>query len=183
MSYATEITIARNMLSFLYDEHGYIVPRKMNAVQFRKLDELIKKVYPAIKRGDVISTKKRDNRIDNDETWIWDGQRSILLKYKQDKSFVPKQFIVTDTEFAPDYWTQCLNNGNKFWPSDEIRNRVLENAYYTGFKVDDKDLVGCCAKFEIGGKSYLLYGKENEITTETCMDRPYHYESPGTLYI
>lgn len=70
-----------------------------------------------IRRGDVVSLLPQSKRYRNDFTYIWNGEKVIELDYTiDDYGSVPPEFVVTDTEFSPDYWIHAIAHNGIFHP-------------------------------------------------------------------
>ena len=82
-----------------------------------------------IKKGDIIKTVKNELYA-NDGKFVWNGHNVVILDYSLDKNgSIPKEFIVSENEFSPEYWRGIINYSNYYYPSKKIRKEVFNNFF------------------------------------------------------
>jgi len=70
-------------------------------------------------------------RFRNDGKFMWDGNKVIQLDFDiYDYGAVPSEFVVSETEFSPNYWLENITCNSYYWPSLEIRNQVCKTLVY-----------------------------------------------------
>lgn len=99
-------------------------------------------IKTVIKRGDTIATEVPHYR--NDNVYIWDGKKVRCLEYDiYEYGNIPKEFVVTETEFSPDYWLNTIDC-TCFYLSRDILKKVKfqydekEKTIYTYIKLKEK---------------------------------------------
>jgi hypothetical protein len=79
----------------------------------------------SIKKGDTVTLIKAYERYRNTHVYIYDGEKVIELEYDiDDYGHVPKQFVVSDSEFSPDYWVDVIDHNKIFFVSKTIIERL-----------------------------------------------------------
>jgi len=83
-----------------------------------------------IKRGDIIDTNKHE-RYRNMGVFIWDGTKAVQLSIDfDDYGSVPKEFIVTETDFSPWYWSRLVDHNYYYWPCVDYRQQVFDSLVF-----------------------------------------------------
>jgi hypothetical protein len=101
-----------------------------------------------VKRGDTITLIEGRSRYRNENVYMWDGTKVIYLDYEvDDYGSVPSQFVVSDTEFAPDYWLHVIDHNGYFYLSKSIVERFEF--------VKEEDRIVCT--IDIGYTPYKVY--------------------------
>ena len=109
----------------------------------------IRRTNHSIRRGDTISLVSKQKKYRNDFTQIWDGSKAINLSFQLDDSslHVPSEFVVTHTDFAPDWWRNVIAHNGIFHLDRSIQDRMK-------FKQTAK---GVYSIIRIGKKTWKCY--------------------------
>lgn len=98
----------------------------------------------SVRRGDIIDTIDENNRYRNDGKFVWDGEKVLSLEYDvDDYGAIPKTFIVSSQEFAPNYWENTIDHNNYYWPSIEYREQVRNSLVFDDEFTNQKEWHGC----------------------------------------
>lgn len=95
-----------------------------------RLDELteIVKAWPRVgelDHGDVVCFEESPYR--NMSCFFWStctGKKLIAFDDVDEYGNVPREFLVSDTEFHPRYWQNAVAHNGIFWPAPEIIERI-----------------------------------------------------------
>jgi hypothetical protein len=101
--------------------------------------------FHEIKRGDIVCLDTEDDRYRNTDCYIWDGEALVDLDDVDEYGNVPPSFVITDTDFSPDYWISSVAHNGIFWLSPEIIQRM-------NFAKDEKGVLSSPVK--IGDKTW-----------------------------
>jgi len=105
-----------------------------------------------IKRGDMISLLRKNNKYRNDWTYMWDGEKAVELETDYDEyGHVPKQFVVGD-EFQPDHWESVIQHNRIFHLSDTLINQLKF--------VKSRNPTYVYADFTIGRRKWRCYAED-----------------------
>jgi hypothetical protein len=99
----------------------------------------VKKNYPNLKKGDVVMVRFKYH--------FWDGSSLVESEVLYDSQGIPctyiSPFLVTDTKFSPDYWSDDYIH---FRFSKVIRKRITQNF----------DPITKTSRFRVGKKKWIL---------------------------
>lgn len=131
------------------------------------LTTLVQKRFPTIRRGDLINVLADEERYRNDGTHIWDGEHVIALSEDPDEyGTVPRQFVVTETEFSPGWWQEGICHNNYWWASEETRAEALSNITYEVLDCVDGDEPVWYTKFNLQGKIWTVVFDQDDGRTK-----------------
>jgi hypothetical protein len=120
-----------------------------------------------IKRGDVIDIIKEEDRYRNDGKLIWNGEKALFLETSIDEyGAVPKEFIVYEEEFSPDYWSSNITHNNYYWPSLNYREQVCLSLVFDSELTDE----------EMWHGKFYHHGKEIHVIVDDQFDDNYIYD-------
>lgn len=108
--------------------------------------------FSQLRRGDVVSFEEDPYR--NTSCFFWTGSVLIAFCDTDEYGNVPREFIVTDTEFHPRYWQSAVAHNGIFWLAPEIVERIKFTRHDDGslrasFKIGEK-LWNCIVDGEPG---------------------------------
>lgn len=147
--------------------------------ELEKLTALVKERYPGIRRGDMINVLADDDRYRNDGTHAWDGEKAIPLDEEPDEyGTVPRQFEVTETEFAPDWWRAAVCHNNYWWPSKITRDQAVANIKRGSLPFLKEEV--WYTTFDLQGKAWtLVFDQDNDLSKQafvsSLQNQPYEY--------
>jgi hypothetical protein len=100
----------------------------------------------------------KDERDRNDGLYIWDGEEVMALERDlDDYGHVPTCFVVTDTEFSPDYWFETIQHKGIF----HLSQHILERFKFEVATGEDGDLL-VTSRVRIGRKTWTVTIQEPE---------------------
>jgi hypothetical protein len=111
--------------------------------------------FGIFRRGDCICLSNEEERIQNEDVYIYDGRSFGPLEFTYNEcGHVPVAFLVSDSEFTPAHWSEAIWHNYYFFPSDTIRERAK-------YSIQFGLLPGFCrptysSTFYIGSTSYTL---------------------------
>ncbi len=97
-----------------------------NAMMLYRLTEYVKDM--SIGRGDLITIQKAEDRVRNENLFIYDGSRVVSLDYDEsDIGHLPRFCAVGGEDgFDPHYWLGALpENDGLFWLSDSVLEQLV----------------------------------------------------------
>jgi hypothetical protein len=124
----------------------------------KKLTTYIHKNKLVLRRGDTVAVMTKDERDRNDGLYIWDGEEVMALERDlDDYGHVPACFVVTDTEFSPDYWFETIQHKGIF----HLPKHILERFNFEVATGEDGDLL-VTSRVRIGRKTWTVTIQEPE---------------------
>ena len=128
--------------------------------------------FHEVKRGDIVCLDTEEDRYRNTDCYIWDGEALVELDDVDEYGNVPPSFIITDTEFSPDYWISGVAHNGIFWLSREIIQRM-------NFTKNEKGVISSPVK--IGDKTWTcIVDYPRGIPRKYLGDLPNHIGTPQT---
>jgi hypothetical protein len=96
-------------------------------IEQERVDELTEVVkgwarFSEIKRGDTVCFIEDPYR--NEGLFFWDGEKLLVPDDTDEYGNVPKELVVSDTEFHPCYWQDSVAHNGIFWLAPEILERM-----------------------------------------------------------
>lgn len=81
--------------------------------------------FEIFRRGDCICLSTEEERIQNEDIYIYDGKSFLPLEFTYSEyGHVPVSFLVSDYEFTPTHWSEAIWHNYYFFPSNTIRERA-----------------------------------------------------------
>lgn len=103
-------------------------------VNMSVFNDLVRKHLPTIQRGDIVRLETQgwsnDQYYRDEWKYIWTGTEIMQLSAEPDDyGTVPPCFVVSETEFSPNWWLEHISHNNYWWPSQKIRAEAIANAH------------------------------------------------------
>lgn len=111
--YIPDVTLSREESVGIIDEEA-----------LQELTEVVKEwpQFCQLRRGDIVSFEEAPYR--NMSCFLWTGSALIAFGDTDEYGNVPREFVVTDTEFHPRYWQNAVAHNGIFWLAPEIIERI-----------------------------------------------------------
>jgi hypothetical protein len=153
--FRVNINLAKELESRLiyFRETGVLDEQSANFAN--SINSSILRLYPSISRGDIIYTNEEMNPAFG--VFIWDNG-IVPLDYSVDPNGgLPRNFLISDTEFSPSYWSFAIDF-EYVWFAPEIRQRIFTNLIYNEKEGEWQSY------FLLGNKRYLWVPPDPELS-------------------
>lgn len=140
------------------EDYSYETEENLDIINKFIIEHLLSDTY---KKGDIIDLIEESRRYRNDGKLIWNGNKAIFLESNpniDEYGHVPTNFIVSDGEFNPTYWTQSICHNNCYFPCKSYREQVVNSLSFDSEFTDEEYWHG---KYNCNGVTHHLFFIDN----------------------